>query len=69
VIAVIMPNDQTVSNDWTKYRTTAREVEKLTGFHFFQNVQEEVAEALRDHRDEVTVRVKERKRKKKGRED
>jgi endonuclease G len=69
VIAVVMPNDQTVGNDWTMYRTTAREVEKLTGLRFFQNVPDEVAEALRDHRDEVEVRVKERKRKKKGGEE
>ena len=41
VIAVLMPNDQSVGYDWTKYRTTAREV----------------AEALRDHRDDVEVRV------------
>jgi endonuclease G len=57
VIAVIMPNDQSVGYDWTKYRTTARKVEKLTGYRFFRNVPEEVAEALRDHLDEVEVKV------------
>jgi endonuclease G len=66
VIAVIMPNDQTVGFDWIKYRVTARDVEKLTGYRFFRNVPDEVAEALRDHRDEVVVRVKEGKGKKKG---
>jgi endonuclease G len=55
VIAIIMPNNQSVGFDWTKYRTTAREVEKLTGFRFFRNVPTDVAEALRDHRDEVRV--------------
>jgi endonuclease G len=65
VIAVLMPNNQSVGFDWPKYRTTAREVEKLTGFRFFRNVPEEVAEALRDHRDTVEVRVPVPKRPKK----
>src|SRR5262249_61498531 len=38
VISVIMPNDQTVDFDWTKYRVPARAVEKLTGYTFFRNV-------------------------------
>jgi endonuclease G len=66
VIAIIMPNNQTVGFDWTKYRTTARQVEKLTGFRFFRNVPTDVAEALRDHRDTVEVRVPTTKRPKKG---
>jgi endonuclease G len=57
VIAVIMPNDQTVSFNWPKYRVTTRAVEKLTGLRFFRNVPEETAVALRDHLDEVQVRV------------
>jgi len=52
-----MPNDQSVGYDWTKYRTTARQVEKRTGYTFFRNVPPAVAEALRDHRDELEVRV------------
>jgi endonuclease G len=56
VIAVIMPNDQTVDFNWSKYRTTARAVEKLTGLRFFSAVQDaELADALRDHLDEVYV--------------
>ncbi len=57
VIAVIMPNDQTVDNNWAKYRTTARKVEKLTGLKFFSALPQDLAEALRDHLDEVEVRV------------
>jgi endonuclease G len=57
VIAVIIPNDQTVGFDWTKYRTTARQVERLTGYRFFRAVPADVAKALRDHRDEVEVSV------------
>jgi endonuclease G len=56
VIAVIMPNDQTVDFNWAKYRVTARQVEKLTGLHFFPKVEEEVREALLDHFDKVEVR-------------
>jgi hypothetical protein len=40
-------------------------VEKLTGFHFFTSLPEELAEAMRDHLDEVEVRTpKPRKEKK-----
>jgi endonuclease G len=64
VIAVIMPNDQTVDFDWAKYRTTARAVEKLTGLRFFSQVPEEVASELRDHLDEVYVPAPKSKKKK-----
>ena len=58
VIAVVMPNDQTVDFEWAKYRVRARDVEKLTGYKFFRGVaDEEVARALRDHLDEVQVRT------------
>ena len=57
VIAIIMPNDQTVDFDWTKYRVSASAVEQLTGYKFFRNVPEEIAAALREHVDDVEVRV------------
>src|SRR5262249_11346073 len=38
VTAILMPNNQSVGFDWTKYRTAAREVERLTKFRFFRNV-------------------------------
>jgi endonuclease G len=57
VIAVIMPNDQTVDFDWARYRVRAKDVEKLTGYRFFRGVQDdEVAQALRAHLDEVKIR-------------
>jgi endonuclease G len=56
VIAVIMPNDQTVDFDWAKYRVRANDVEKLTGYRFFRGLADaEVAQALRDHLDQVKV--------------
>jgi endonuclease G, mitochondrial len=57
VIAVIMPNDQTVGFDWAKYRVKTRAVEELTGYRFFRTVPAEVADELRDHLDTVKVRV------------
>jgi endonuclease G, mitochondrial len=62
VIAVILPNDESVDFHWAKYRVTTRAVEKLAGYRFFTNVPEEVAEALRDHLDEVHVPVSQPRR-------
>jgi len=62
VIAIIMPNDQSVGYDWAKYRTSARHIEKLTGLRFFGTVPDDVAEALRAHVDDVAVRVPKSKR-------
>jgi endonuclease G len=56
-IAVIMPNDQSVDYDWTKYRVSVRDVEKLTDFTFFPNVPAETAAAIKDRVDDVEVRV------------
>jgi endonuclease G, mitochondrial len=57
VIAVVMPNDMEVDYDWTKYRTTAKAIEKLTGLTFFHGLAPDLAEALRGHQDEVEVKV------------
>ena len=35
-VAVIMPNTMGVGEDWTRYKTTGAEVEKLTGYKFFK---------------------------------
>ena len=37
-IAIIVPNDNTVTLDWRQYRTSVRRVEYLTGYDFFSNV-------------------------------
>ena len=57
VIAVLLPNDQTVDFDWSQYRVSVRRVEKLTGYQFFPKVPAEVAAALKGRVDEVEVRV------------
>lgn len=56
VIAVIMPNDDTVKHDWPKYRTSVKEVEKLTGYTFFDAVPAETINPLKEKVDEVKVR-------------
>jgi endonuclease G len=55
-IAVIMPNDQSVGEDWARYRVSVREVERLTGYTFFRKVDADVAAAIK--RDADTVKVK-----------
>jgi endonuclease G len=47
VITVLMPNDDTVGNDWKKFTTTAGKVEVRTGLKFFDRLAPDVAEALR----------------------
>jgi endonuclease G, mitochondrial len=57
VIAVIMPNDQSVDFDWAKYRTSVHEVEKLTDFKFWPTLPKATAKALKAKTDEVNVKV------------
>jgi endonuclease G len=56
-IAVIMPNDQSVGYDWTKYRVSVRAVEKLTGCDFWPAIPQETAAAIKGRVDEVEVHV------------
>jgi DNA/RNA endonuclease G (NUC1) len=57
LIAVIMPNNQTVDYDWSKYRVPAADVEKLTGYKFFPALSADVARALKTRVDEVQIHV------------
>ncbi|CAN5553617.1 DNA/RNA non-specific endonuclease [soil metagenome] len=47
VIAVIVPNKNDLGYDWQQFRTSAEEVEELTGYKFFTALPPEVAAALR----------------------
>lgn len=49
-IAVIVPNQQGINEDWKEFRHSVREVEELTGFDFFSNVPRAVQDAI-----EVTI--------------
>ena len=56
VIAVVMPNDDaTVDYDWARFRTSPAEVERRTGYRFFDKLRPDVAEALRARVDDVYV--------------
>ena len=46
VIAVIMPNDNSINSDWHTYLTTVDTVEVLTGYDFFANVPAIVENAI-----------------------
>lgn len=38
LIAVIMPNDNSVASDWKQYRVSVDDVEQMTGYDFNSNV-------------------------------
>lgn len=51
-ISVIMPNSGSINSDWRTYRRSVDEVEALTGFNFFANIDdsaENLIEALVDN--------------------
>jgi endonuclease G len=62
VIAVVMPNDMTVGHGWAKYRTSVKEVEKLTGFNFFDRVPAAVIGSLKERVDDVHISAGQRRR-------
>jgi endonuclease G len=51
-IAVIVPNIQDLDPDWRKYRVSVKDVEELTGYTFFGNVPEDVAEEIKARRED-----------------
>ena len=51
VVAIIMPNAQSVTRPWTQYKTNVAAVEALTGLNFFKNVRPTVRARLRKHVD------------------
>jgi endonuclease G len=48
LIAVVMPNDQSVGHGWARYRTSVRAVEDLTGYRFFDRVPTTIIEPLKE---------------------
>ena len=46
VIAVIMPNNNSINSDWHTYLTTVDAVEGLTGYDFFANVPDAIENAI-----------------------
>jgi endonuclease G len=56
-IAVWVPNDQTVTDDWPKYRVPVAEVEKKTGYTFWPLLPPDVAKAIKEKPDDAKVVV------------
>ena len=46
MIAVIMPNSNSINSDWHTYLTTVDAVESLTGYDFFANVPDIVENSI-----------------------
>ncbi len=51
VIAVNMPNDQGISNDWRDFITTVDDIERLTNHDFFENVPNAIEAVIESRRD------------------
>lgn len=46
VIAVNIPNEQEINNDWRTYKVSVDELEKLTGYDFLSNVSPNIQEVI-----------------------
>ena len=46
VIAIDMPNSQSVSSDWTTYKTTVDDIEMKTGYDFFNLVPDNIENVI-----------------------
>jgi endonuclease G len=55
LIAVIMPNDHSLTEKWGRWRVRPRDVEELTGYTFFNKVPESVRKALREKKDDMHI--------------
>lgn len=63
IIAVDMPNDETVSTRWRSYITTVDDIEKKTGFDFLSNLPNYLQASLEskeDHDNSVTTEIGEK---------
>ncbi|MBD2564539.1 MULTISPECIES: DNA/RNA non-specific endonuclease [Nostoc] len=46
VIAVNIPNEQEINNDWRAYKVSVDELEKLTGYDFLSNISPNIQEVI-----------------------
>ncbi|MBQ4819339.1 DNA/RNA non-specific endonuclease [Aquimarina sp. MMG016] len=46
LIAINVPNDQGISNDWTQFRTSVNSIESLTGYDLFENIPNAIESVL-----------------------
>lgn len=60
VIAVRVPNDEGLKTlEWAGFRTTIADIERQTGLRFLTNLKPEVAEVLRNRKDNQSIPVPE----------
>jgi endonuclease G len=57
LIGVIVPNDESVNPDWSKYRVPVKEVETLTGYKFFDKADPAVVGPLKEKKDRTRISV------------
>jgi endonuclease G len=55
VLAVMMPNNQSIGHDWQRYRTSVRDVESLTGCRFFDRVPPNIIDPLKSRVDDAPI--------------
>lgn len=54
-IAVVVPNEQAIDTDWSKFRVSVAEVEKMTGFTFFPSIPAEIGTVIKANADNVLI--------------
>jgi endonuclease G len=55
LIAVNVPNDQTVSEAWARYRVSVRVIEQMTGYTFFDRADPNIIGPLKDQVDSQRI--------------
>lgn len=53
VIAIDMPNSQSVVSDWTQYKTTVDDIEAMTGYDFFSEVPDNIEAVIESQVDAI----------------
>lgn len=53
VIAIDMPNSNSVSSDWTQYLTTVDDIEAVTGYDFFDLVPDSIEDVIEANIDSI----------------
>ena len=54
-IAVLMPNQNGISSDWTTFRTSVDDIEAMTGYDFFSNVPVDIQSVIESRVDSQLV--------------
>ena len=55
IIAINVPNDQGISSDWTRFRTSVNTIESLTGYDLFENIPNSIESVLESRVDNQSI--------------